>query len=88
MSCPTVFFFVLSHAIVVFLVFFLYTQDVLALRTSGKSNIIFQLVHPTKRHLEDLEMEFDFSDAKVRDEVYKVREREKERERDGLFYSA
>lgn len=34
--------------------------------------MIFQLVHPTKRHLEDLEMEFDFSEAKIRDEVYKV----------------
>ena len=54
------------------MLFFL--QDVLAIKTSGKSNIIFQLVHPTKRHLEDLEMEFDFSDSKVRDTMYKVRE--------------
>eukprot|EP00752_Nemacystus_decipiens_P001585 g1546.t1 len=47
-------------------------QDVLAIKTSGKSNITFQLVHPTKRHLEDLEMEFDFSDSQVRDTVYKA----------------
>ncbi|CBN79697.1 hypothetical protein Esi_0388_0005 [Ectocarpus siliculosus] len=47
-------------------------QDVLAIKTSGKSNITFQLVHPTKRHLEDLEMEFDFSDKEVRDKLYKV----------------
>lgn len=48
-------------------------QDVLAIRKAGKSTITFQLVHPTKRQLEDLEMDFDFSDAKVRDGVYKVR---------------
>ena len=66
---------------------FFWKQDVLALRTSGKSTIIFQLVHPTKRHLEDLEMEFDFSDAKVRDEVYKVRKREAEgRHMDGKAF--
>ncbi|CAM9682798.1 unnamed protein product, partial [Ectocarpus sp. 8 AP-2014] len=48
-------------------------QDVLAIKTSGRSNITFQLlVHPTKRHLEDLEMEFDFSDKEVRDKLYKV----------------
>lgn len=49
-------------------------QDVLAIRKTGKSNITFQLVHPTKRQLEDLEMEFDFSDAKVRDGIYKARQ--------------
>lgn len=48
------------------------SQDVLAIKKTGKSNIVFQLVHPTKRHLEDLELDFDFSDGKVRDEVLKV----------------
>ncbi|CAM9293643.1 unnamed protein product [Pylaiella littoralis] len=47
-------------------------QDVLAIKTTGNSNMMFQLVHPTKRHLEDLEMEFDFSDSRVRDTVYKA----------------
>lgn len=44
----------------------------LAIRKTGPSCITFQLVHPTKRQLEDLEMEFDFSDGKVRDALYKV----------------
>lgn len=47
-------------------------QDVLGIRKTGPSCITFQLVHPTKRQLEDLEMEFDFSDGKVRDSVFKV----------------
>ena len=48
------------------------SQDVLAIKKTGKSNITFHLVHPTKRQLDDLEMDFDFSDVKVRDEVYKA----------------
>ncbi|CAM9111146.1 unnamed protein product [Choristocarpus tenellus] len=46
-------------------------QDVLAVRRQGTSCMVFKIVHPTKRQLDDLEIVFDFQDPKICASMYK-----------------
>jgi hypothetical protein len=47
-------------------------QDVLEVRKYGETGILFKVVNPTKKELEDIELIFDFNDKKLRAGHYKV----------------
>ena len=47
-------------------------QDVVEVRKYGETGILFKVVNPSKKDLDDVELIFDFNDKKIRASHYKV----------------
>jgi hypothetical protein len=50
-------------------------QEVLEIRKYSETGILFKVVNPSRKELEDVELIFDYNDRKIRTDQYKVSER-------------